>query len=415
MAVEWLRVDGPSPLTVHVFRDGQELVKEKAPEYLMRTEIMKDGSLKLSGVQRRDSGTYRCVLLSVSSGQEVTFVSLVVALASEVNLSVQRTSDNELLVHCESSGWSPKPLVSLLDSRRKNIHAAHKESSVRPDDVFSVRAFINMAAAEGNGTFICRVEIPEVNLAKENQISITDEFDPLQTGCGYCHKLVVAATLVAFAIVASVLLVKKRHLKVLCSSSITWEAEEQQAEYGDINMLDTIGASEITASTNQLNISGKEASYELARRDWDELLKYKMQIRNVGTKLGVQPALIAAIISRQSQAGINLNTTGYGQTDPNCFGLMQINKHYHAVKGGAFSEEHVDQGVTYLIQLIKTMRRTKRDWSKEQQLKAALACYIAGEDKVIPLRYEELDSVTVNGDFSNDVVARAQWFIRHGF
>ena len=46
----------------------------------------------------------------------------------------------------------------------------------------------------------------------------------------------------------------------------------------------------------------------------------------------------------------------------------------------------------------------------------ALACYIAGEDKVIPLeRYEELDSVTPFHDFANDVVARAQWFTGKDF
>ena len=48
---------------------------------------------------------------------------------------------------------------------------------------------------------------------------------------------------------------------------------------------------------------------------------------------------------------------------------LQINKHYHAVKGGAYSSEHIDQGVTFLIQLVKTMRRRRPNWSKEQQLK----------------------------------------------
>lgn len=45
----------------------------------------------------------------------------------------------------------------------------------------------------------------------------------------------------------------------------------------------------------------------------------------------------------------------------------------------------------------------------------ALACYIAGEDRVIPLTYEEVDSVTPNADFANDVVARAKWFASNGF
>lgn len=52
-----------------------------------------------------------------------------------------------------------------------------------------------------------------------------------------------------------------------------------------------------------------------------------------------------------------------------CVVLLQINKNYHAVKGSPYSEEHVDEGVTFLIQLIKTMRRAKPKWSKLQHLK----------------------------------------------
>lgn len=59
--VEWLRVDGPSPVTVHALRQRQDLVKDQAPEYLGRTAILGDGSLKLLGVRRQDAGTYEWV------------------------------------------------------------------------------------------------------------------------------------------------------------------------------------------------------------------------------------------------------------------------------------------------------------------------------------------------------------------
>ncbi|XP_070849117.1 selection and upkeep of intraepithelial T-cells protein 1-like isoform X1 [Chaetodon trifascialis] len=416
MAVEWSRVDGPSPLTLHVVRDGEELVKEKAPQYLRRTAIMEDGSLKLLGVQRQDDGVYRCVLLRGSSVRGQALVSLIVAQVSEVNLSVRRTSANELFVHCESSGWNPEPTLSLLDSRG-NVLAARVESSVRPDGLFSVQTLVDVATAEGNGTLICRVEIPEASLASEGAISVIDEFDSLQTGLGRDTLLVVALVLTSVFALAAIVpvwgVVKQRFFALqtpkgpmvsLCVS-----------EYGDINLVDTKGASEDTARPNNVSSRGTEASNELASRDLSEMLKYKEAIKSVGKKLHVHPALIAAIISRQSQAGTKLSPTGFGMTDPNCFGLMQINRHYHAVKGNPFSEEHLDQGVTFLIQLIKTMTRMKRDWSKEQQLKGALACYIAGEERVIPLSYEELDSVTPNRDFANDVVARAKWFINNGF
>lgn len=46
----------------------------------------------------------------------------------------------------------------------------------------------------------------------------------------------------------------------------------------------------------------------------------------VSCSLDIHPALIAAIISRQSEAGTNLNGNGngYGRSDPNCYGLMQV-------------------------------------------------------------------------------------------
>ncbi|XP_076581505.1 uncharacterized protein LOC143317301 isoform X2 [Chaetodon auriga] len=417
MVLQWLRVDGPSPLTLHVVRDGKELVKEKAPQYRGRTAIMEDGSLKLLGVQRQDDGTYRCVLLQGSSVKGQVLVSLNVAQVSEVNLSVRRTSANELFVHCESSGWNPEPALSLLDSRR-NVLAARGESSVRPDGLFSVRTLVDVAAAEGNGTFICRVEIPETSLASEDAISVIDEFDSLRTGLDI--PLVVALVLTCvFALAAIVLVwgvVKRRFFAPQTPKDTPLlEGNETYTEYGDINLVDTTGASEDTARPQNVFSRGTEASNELASRDLSEMLKYKEAIKSVGKKLHVHPALIAAIISRQSQAGTKLSPTGFGLTDPNCFGLMQINRHYHAVKGNPFSEEHLDQGVTFLIQLIKTMTRLKGNWNKEQQLKGALACYIAGEERVIPLSYEELDSVTPNRDFANDVVARAKWFINNGF
>lgn len=64
--VEWLRVDGPSPVTLHVLRFSEELVKDKAPEYEGRTRILKDGSLKLAEVRQQDTGTYKWVTLTLA-------------------------------------------------------------------------------------------------------------------------------------------------------------------------------------------------------------------------------------------------------------------------------------------------------------------------------------------------------------
>lgn len=70
---------------------------------------------------------------------------------------------------------------------------------------------------------------------------------------------------------------------------------------------------------------------------------------------------------------------------------VQINRHYHAVKGGAFSTEHLDQGTTFLIQLIKTMRRTKPNWTKEQQLKGKNAFLLLATCGHIPKLFKLLE------------------------
>ncbi|XP_053199221.1 uncharacterized protein LOC128383656 [Scomber japonicus] len=374
--VEWSRVDTHNhhrdELTVHVVRDGKELQKEKAAQYVGRTVVMENGSLTLVGVTWQDNGTYRCNLWRGRVKEEV--------------------------------------LVSLIVGR-----------------------------PTGNRTLICRVEIPETILANENKIYIIDEFRPLNPGLSWCIPWVLTAFgLVGCGFLTFVVdLLKLKNLRSTLQSwyqaslSIRNRGEQEQVlplvgnnsytDYGDINRVDTTGASKDTIRANNLlnpggDLSGVKASHMMAERDLDEMLKYKSIIKEVGEILHIHPALIAGIISRQSEAGTRLRKNGFGGSDENCFGLMQINRYYHAVKGEPCSKDHVDQGVTFLIQLIKTMVRTKPDWSPEQRLKGALACYIAGEDKVIPLeRYEDLDSVTPFHDFANDVVARAQWFTGKDF
>lgn len=440
-ALEWLRVD--TKLTVHVLRDGEELEREKAAEYTGRTAVTEDGSLTLFGVTWRDNGTYRCVLLRGRETEEV-FVSLIVAEVSEVAMIVRLTSAGELFIYCESGGWRREPLISLQDARR-NVLAAETRSSVGPDNLYSVTARIDAAAVGGNGTLICRVEISGTSLVNENKMHITDEFNPQKAGpdCILPWTLLFMVLVCVIFVVAAFVLQRRAACLDRLRLPEGGEQEKQPlaengdikqmqtngtsenmskdiyTEYGDITKVDTTGASENTIRVNLLSdrgLTGVEASEILAARDREEMKKYKDDIISVGKILKVHPALIAAIISRQSRAGIQLKPNGFGQSDPNCFGLMQISRHYHAVKGNPCSRDHLDQGVTFFIQLIKTMQRTKKDWSKEQQLKGALACYIAGEERVIPLeRYEDVDSVTPYGDFANDVIARAQWFARELF
>ncbi|KAK7141666.1 hypothetical protein R3I93_015719 [Phoxinus phoxinus] len=181
--------------------------------------------------------------------------------------------------------------------------------------------------------------------------------------------------------------------------------------YGDVMKIDTTGASEATAKQDKLTIKGVEASKKLAEHDLARMENYKSIITKVGRAKKMDPAVIAAIISRESRAGAALKD-GWGDHG-NGFGLMQVDKRYHKLVGAWDSEEHVTQGTEILIGFINAIKAKFPQWTQEQCFKGGISAYNAGVNNV--RTYERMDVGTTGGDYSNDVVARAQWFKSKGY
>ncbi|KAM9571059.1 lysozyme g-like isoform 1-T2 [Salvelinus alpinus] len=190
------------------------------------------------------------------------------------------------------------------------------------------------------------------------------------------------------------------------------------SRYGNIMKVETSGASWRTAKADGENDEGVPASHRMAEHDLAAMNKYKGLIMKVAEKNAVDPAVICGIISRESRAGTGLDKHGRGDNGK-AFGLMQIDTTPaprgggHTPKGEWNSEEHLQQCTEILIGFIKIIQKKFNSWTKEQQLKGGIAAYNKGEDCVES--YEEVDAHTTGVDYSNDVVARAQWFYRHGY
>uniref|UniRef100_A0A671VUL1 Lysozyme g n=1 Tax=Sparus aurata TaxID=8175 RepID=A0A671VUL1_SPAAU len=180
--------------------------------------------------------------------------------------------------------------------------------------------------------------------------------------------------------------------------------------YGNIMRVETSGASEQTSQQDRLNYSGVKASHRMAEIDADRMEKYRSNINRVGGKYGIDPAIIAAIISRESRAGNQLNN-GWGDGG-NAWGLMQVDVNPqgggHTKRGAWDSEEHLCQGTEILVDFIKQVTKKLPSWTKEQQLKGGIAAYNMGVGNVRTVA--NVDVGSTGGDYSNDVVARAQWY-----
>ncbi|XP_051801196.1 lysozyme g-like isoform X2 [Acanthochromis polyacanthus] len=184
--------------------------------------------------------------------------------------------------------------------------------------------------------------------------------------------------------------------------------------YGNIMRVETSGASWATAQQDGPSESGVRASHKMAQTDSDRMEKYRSKINAVGRKKGVDPALIAAIISRESRAGNALHN-GWGDHG-NAWGLMQVdvnpNGGGHTARGAWDSEEHLSQATGILTDFIGLIQKKFPSWTSEQQLKGGIAAYNMGDRNVHS--YENVDGATTGGDYSNDVVARAQWYKTYG-
>uniref|UniRef100_A0A8C9EHF6 Lysozyme g n=1 Tax=Pavo cristatus TaxID=9049 RepID=A0A8C9EHF6_PAVCR len=181
--------------------------------------------------------------------------------------------------------------------------------------------------------------------------------------------------------------------------------------YGNVNRIDTTGASCKTAKPEGLNYCGVQASRKIAERDLGNMNRYKTLIKRVGEALCIEPAVIAGIISRESHAGTILKN-GWGDNG-NGFGLMQVDKRYHKIEGTWNGEAHIRQGTRILIDMIKKIQRKFPRWTRDQQLKGGISAYNAGTGNV--RSYERMDIGTLHDDYGNDVVARAQYFKQHGY
>lgn len=183
--------------------------------------------------------------------------------------------------------------------------------------------------------------------------------------------------------------------------------------YGDIRKVDTTGASWTTANADGKESGGVHASRSMAADDKPYMEQYKSLITSVGRELCMDPAIIAGIISRESRAGRGLDSNGKGDHGRG-FGLMQIDRCHPVHHGGPYSKKHLKQCTNILIDIYEKEIVPKfSSWTKEQCLKGALAAYNMGASRVIS--YDRVDESTTGGDYSNDVVARAQYYKENGY
>jgi spore coat assembly protein SafA len=171
-----------------------------------------------------------------------------------------------------------------------------------------------------------------------------------------------------------------------------------------LSSISADGASARTARQDGLS-GGVSSSRTMANTDASRVLKYKDAFNAAGAKYGLPPALLAAIASRESRGGAALDRNGRGDGG-NGYGLMQVDVGTRPnPKGGPYSAEHIDEAASILKEKLDAVKARYPNASEADQLKLATAKYNGGSGTI-----SNPDKGTTGGDYSNDVIVRAQTY-----
>ncbi|XP_037384855.1 lysozyme g-like protein 1 [Talpa occidentalis] len=173
--------------------------------------------------------------------------------------------------------------------------------------------------------------------------------------------------------------------------------------YGNIRTLSTPGASCVIGRRRGLNICGVRASERLAEIDMPYLLRYQPVMRTVGQKYCMDPAVIAGVLSRETNGGnILVNVGNLGDETR----VVQDSGFYTPIT--RITQSQVSQVTENLTFRIKEIQRRFPTWTPDQYLRGGLCAYNGGDGYV-------RSTQDLSCDFCNDVLARAKYLKRHGF
>lgn len=191
------------------------------------------------------------------------------------------------------------------------------------------------------------------------------------------------------------------------------EAGSPDSENAILFELNPTGASAVTAGYDNLR-AGVASSHQMAEMDVADVFQFTERFEIAGERYDLPPALLAAIASRETRGGSGLDEDGEADNG-NAVGIMQIDKRWHdAVDIGSDfgSQGHIDQAASILVDGLEWVKAEYPEWSNAIQLQAATAAYNAGWE-VFEDGPKGFDDGTDGGDYSNDVIARAQYYAEH--
>ncbi|KAM5160792.1 selection and upkeep of intraepithelial T-cells protein 7-like [Callospermophilus lateralis] len=174
MEVRWFK--GDNSQFVYLYRGGHEVNGEAAPEYVNRTEFVKEAmgegkvTLKIHNVSISDGGPYRCSFKETDFSDAAGMNLSVAALGLETQIHVQVPASDGLVVVCNSGGWFPQPQMEWRNSRGEVI--PHSSKSYSQDGARLFHMKMTLLLRNRSESIMCYVRNPVTGEEKRTSISL---------------------------------------------------------------------------------------------------------------------------------------------------------------------------------------------------------------------------------------------------
>ncbi|XP_077883886.1 selection and upkeep of intraepithelial T-cells protein 8 [Ictidomys tridecemlineatus] len=177
MEVRWFK--GDNSQLVYLYRGGHEVNGEAAPEYVNRTEFVKEAmgegkvTLKIHNVSISDGGPYRCSFKDTDFSDAAGMNLSVAALGLETQIHIQVPVSDGLMVECNSGGWFPQPQMEWRNSRGEVV--PHSSKSYSQDGARLFHMKMTLLLRNQSESIMCYVCNPVTGEEKRTSIILASE------------------------------------------------------------------------------------------------------------------------------------------------------------------------------------------------------------------------------------------------
>ncbi|XP_063174719.1 butyrophilin subfamily 1 member A1-like [Chroicocephalus ridibundus] len=179
LEIRWIRHQFSE--TVHLYRNGEDLVGAQIQEYIGRTELVRDGlsngtlDLRLAGVRPSDDGQYVCTVQNATTYEEAMVELEVAAMGSVPLISLEAYENRGIRVVCGSAGWYPQPEVLWKAANGQRLPSVSRRRSSDERGLFEIQDVV-VVSGKGDGNLSCVVRNSRLEQEQASSLHISAPF-----------------------------------------------------------------------------------------------------------------------------------------------------------------------------------------------------------------------------------------------